>query len=268
VNTQILIVSGELQRMADGVRKLAREAAEMRCKPSHNLPLRDMSAWSALRAAQAWIAKREPPSMAWEGERVRRTALQIGYRRPVMEGRHRGLMRPLMTVDKISHEVAVFEEGIVERSIPSIAATLLHEATHIVTREVFCERYGFTPDEAFVVCDINDSEAWKTVFTSEGLAFWNEACWLFTGSPENIGEGGRDEMMVLAARMLARPEQGTCAFAEALASYADRRADFDSSGIDFPLVRLHGPQAGSLIDTADLAPSILQPLIEAVRSQL
>lgn len=265
MHRDIVIVAGStLDRLAKRVRELAGEASQLRIRKSSELPLRDMTAWSALRAAQAWIAEREPPRNAWEGERVRRTALQIGYRRPVIEGRHRGLVRPLMTVNTVTHDVAVFEEGILERSIASIAGTLLHEATHIVTREVFCERYGFTADEAFILCDLNDDEVWKTVFTGEALAFWNEACWLLSGSPDDIGEGGRDEAMILAARMLARPNSGTRPFAEALAVYADRSLDSEGFGIDMPLIHLSGPKAGTLIDVSDLAPSILRPLLAAL----
>ncbi len=257
-----IMVEDKLQALKKLIRELAVSATEQRERSSYKLPLRDMSAWSTLRAAQAWIAEREPPRIAWQGERIRRTALQIGYRRPVIEGQHRGLTRPLMAVGKLTQEVAVFEEGIVDRPIPSIAATLIHEATHIVTREIFCERYGYTQDEAFIVCDVNDREVWKTVFTAEALAFWNEGCWMVVGSPEDIGEGGRDRMLKVVAHALMRPAEGTRDLAYALASYTDRGVR--RTGLDIPLMHLDGPYAGQLIDVCDLAPSILNPLLDAL----
>lgn len=251
-----------LETLKKLIRELATEAGEQRARSSYRLPLRDMSAWSTLRAAQAWIAEREPPRTAWQGERIRRTALQIGYRRPVIEGQHKGLLRPIMGIDKLTQEVAVFAEGIVDRSIPLIAATLIHEATHIVTREIFCERYGYTQDEAFIVCDRNDREVWKTVFTAEALAFWNEGCWMVVGSPQDIGQGGRDCMIQIVAHALMRPADGTRDLAYALACYTE--TGMRRTGLDIPLVHLDGPYAGQLIDVCDLAPSLLNPLLDAL----
>lgn len=257
-----ILFGQDLERYVARVKEIARHVGDLRHQKSHQLPLRDMSAWAALRKAQEWIAGREAPRRAWQGERVRRVALQIGYARPVMEGSHVGLVRPIMTFNQFTQDVAVFPEGIVGHRIPPIASALLHEATHHVTREIFCERFNTTPDEALVMCDLNAREAPRTVFTAEALAFWNEASWMLAGSPEDVGEGGRDEMVIRAAHAISRPHEGMDEFAAALMYYTHVSLHHQSFDLGMPLVHLSGNQAGLPIVVTDLAPTILEPLVK------
>lgn len=259
------LVERDLEAHIVLVRRLADQAAELRQGRIKELPLRDMMAWGALRAAQDWIARHGVPIMAWEGERVRRTALQIGYARPVAEGKHIGLMRPRMSFNHITQEVAVYPAGIIDRRIPPIASTLIHEATHAVTRERFCERFGFTQDEAFVLCDLNDRERPRDVFTAEALAFWNQACWMVAYSPYDVGEGGRHEMVLRATHATTRSRDAILEFAEALEGYAAHAlSEFRHTGFEAPLVWHYGTGAGYPIRVSDLAPAILEPLFEVL----
>ena len=258
---QDILFGQDLDMYIQRVKFLDGKAKEARGKWLDELPLRDMSAWTALRAAQAWIAKQEPPRCAWQGDRVRRAALEIGYRRPVMEGEHVGLMRTRMSFNQLSYDVAVFPDGILGRRIPQIAVTLLHEATHLVTRELFCERFDVTSDEAFVICDLNMREARRTCFLAEALAFWNEASWVLTKSPEDVGEGGSDELMIVATDFIRRPDDAVDDFAEGLAQYARRSLSDFTTGISLPVVYPNGSRAGLPINVSDLAPRILKPLL-------
>lgn len=259
-----MLFGRDLERHVERVKEVAREAAELRHRKFHQLPLRDMSAWTALRAAQQWIAGHEAPRRAWQAERVRRVALQIGYARPVMEGSHVGLVRPSMSFNQLTHEVAVFPEGIVSRRVPPIASSLLHEATHHVTREIFCERFNVSSDEAFVMCDLNAREAPRTVFTAEALAFWNQACWMLAGSPEDVGECGHHEMVIHATHAINRPHEAMGDFAAALMHYTHVALHGRSLDLDMPFVHLSGSRAGLPIVVTDLAPTILEPLVKIV----
>lgn len=258
---QHALFGNELERYIRRVREAAGEARDLRYRTSNEAHLRDMSAWTALRAAQAWIAKNPPPRQAWQGERVRRAALEMGYARPVMEGRHVGLIRPCMTFNQLTHDVTVFPDGIIGRRIPPIASSLLHEATHAVHREAFCERFELASDEAFILCDVNVDESPTTVFTAEALAFWNEACWMITGSPEDVGECGQDEMLIRAANAVTRPSEATEEFASALTTYTEAARSGQRSPLKLPVLHLRGPRAGLPIVASDLAPSILEPLL-------
>lgn len=252
-----------LRSHVEKVRSLAAGVRSARLQPPARLPLREMGAWTTLRAAQAWIAARPPPCRAWEGERVRRVALEIGYRRPVMEGAHVGFDRPVMCVDMVTSDVAVFPEELEGRSLPFVAGGLIHEATHIVHAQVYGERFGLSSEEVFVLSMLNDEERARSVFATEGLAHWNQAAWLLGHASLDLERRIQGSVVVEAARAVRR-EAALDEFAPHLVGYttAVLRGRPDS-GVRLPLVWMSGRCAGAPMVPSDLAPSILEPLFQA-----
>lgn len=170
-----------------------------------------------------------------------------------------------MVFDQLTYDVAVFPEGIADRSVQAIASSLIHEATHQVRRWIFCERFGVSPDEAFVMCDLNDRERARTALTAETIAFLNQAHWMLAHAPEEVAEGGRHEMVLFAANAIRRPHEGMNDFVDALKDYTVISLNrVRPRGLNIPLVRLYGSQAGLPIVVTDLAPSILEPVTKLV----
>lgn len=257
-----ILVGKDLEEHIEYVRALAGEVRDIREAASSGMFLRDMSAWTELRRAQAWVAEQEPPRCAWQGERVRRTVLQFGYGRPVMEGRHIGLLRPAMTMNNLTYEVAVFPEGITDHSMAYIAAALIHEATHIVTRELFCERMRCSTEEALVICDLNDKARYDSMFTGEALAFWNQVSWLFVRSHETLESEEAYWMFKDVVQMINRPDAAVM-FAQSLDLYTARSLQHaPEADVSLPFIHLYDACAGLPIALGDLlAPSILNPLL-------
>jgi hypothetical protein len=195
---------------------------------------------------------------------VRRTALQLGYGRSVTDGSYSSLADSIMAYETSTHEVVVLPKQVAKLTVPMAASVLLHESTHLVYREILCERTGFTLDETFVLCNRNEAEQYRTSFTTEALAFWNQTSWLLASSQEDLLNHEQREMLRYAAQMITRSSTGTTNFAEALHRYTiSSIEDSQPSSVDLPLVYLDGHRAGSPVVVSDLAPNILEPLLAA-----
>ena len=240
--------------------------------PTPSVPVEDRVILEKLQAAQRLVAAHDPVAGMWRGAEVQAVVAEFGNRIPFIHvpgGASPDGHQVYMGYNP-QGVLAIGTRVTQAYSVSTLAALLVHEATHAVFLQLFLDRTGLSlPEFMKMISWCRDINLIET-FSTEALAYANQQVWC--DLPEYTSDPCHPDVLqdMRTIRAARQDPDALTTFAKFMRSLAyarrnqpERDAQGTVMGCGPPIVQ-RGPDVGTFFFPSDIAPGYLVPLLDAV----